>query len=193
MYETINTMQVGTAIYGRCSVRAYRPEQVELPALHALLAAAVRAPTAMHGEPWQFVVVQDRARLQRISDLAKAAIAVESSRLHPDHKTLGIFSQPGFNVFYDASTLVVICAATTSHFEPADCWLAAQNLMLAAHAMGLGTCVIGSAVAALNTSDMKSELGIPVEMTAIAPIIVGKPRGETMPSPRKQPQVLAWR
>ncbi|WPC67840.1 nitroreductase family protein [Rhodoferax ferrireducens] len=107
MSEIIDTMQMGTAIYGRCSVRAYRPEQVELPALQTLLAAAVRAPTAMHGESWQFVM--------------------------------------------------------------------------------------GSAVAALNTSEKKSELGIPVEMTAIAPIIVGTPRGETMPSPRKQPQVRAWR
>jgi nitroreductase len=47
-------------------------------------------------------------------------------------------------------------------------WLAAENLMLAAHAMGLGTCVIGSAVPALNTPKSKAELNIPSECTAIA-------------------------
>lgn len=193
MNEALDTMTVRRAIYGRCSVREYSPEIIDQPTLHSLLAAAVRAPTAMHGEPWQFVVIQDPAKLKRLSDLAKVTIAAESSRLHPDHKAPGLFSQPGFNVFYDASTLVVICAATTGRFEQADCWLAAENLMLAAHAMGLGTCVIGSAAAALNTPDMKIELGIPPDVTAIAPIIVGKPRGETAPSARKDPQVLAWR
>jgi len=64
--------------------------------------------------------------------------------------------------------------------------------MLSAHAMGLGTCVIGSAAAALNLPDLKQELGIPPEAIAVAPIIVGKPRGETGPSARKEPQVLAW-
>lgn len=193
MNEALETMTVRRAIYGRCSVREYSPEIIDQPTLHSLLAAAVRAPTAMHGEPWQFVVIQDPAKLKRLSDLAKVTIAAESSRLHPDHKAPGLFSQPGFNVFYDASTLVVICAATAGRFEQADCWLAAENLMLAAHAMGLGTCVIGSAAAALNIPDMKIELGIPPDVTAIAPIIVGKPRGETAPSARKDPQVLAWR
>jgi len=193
MNEALDTMTVRRAIYGRCSVREYSPEIIDQPTLHSLLAAAVRAPTAMHGEPWQFVVIQDPAKLKRLSDRAKVTIAAESSRLHPDHKAPGLFSQPGFNVFYGASTLVVICAATTGRFEQADCWLAAENLMLAAHAMGLGTCVIGSAAAALNTPDMKIELGIPPDVTAIAPIIVGKPRGETTPSARKDPQVLAWR
>lgn len=196
MTEIIDTMTLKSAIYGRCSVRAYSPEKLDQPTLHSLLAAAVRAATAMHNEPWQFVIVQDVDRLQRLSDRAKATIAAESSRLHPDHIAHDLFSQPGFNVFYDASTLVVICAATTGRFEQADCWLAAQNLMLAAHAMGLGTCVIGSAVAAINMPDLKIELGMLPEVTAIAPIIVGKPRSDTMPTPptpRKEPHVLAWR
>src|SRR5450830_1469552 len=193
MNEALDTMTVRRAIYGRCSVREYSPEIIDQPTLHSLLAAAVRAPTAMHGEPWQFVVIQDPAKLKRLSDLAKVTIAAESSRLHPDHKAPGLFSQPGFNVFYGASTLVVICAATTGRFEQADCWLAAENLMLAAHSMGLGTCVIGLAAAALNTPQWKAELKIPAEMTAYAPIIVGVPAGETPATGRQEPVVLAWK
>jgi len=65
--------------------------------------------------------------------------------------------------------------------------------MLAACAKGLGTCVIGFAVSALNTLEWKAELKIPPEMTAIAPIIVGVPAGETPPVPRKQPEIVTWK
>ncbi len=191
MTPSIDTMTVKEAIYGRCSVRTYSPERIEQPVLRALLAAAVRAPTAMHGEPWQFVIVQDADVLKRLSDRAKVIFSAEAARLHPDRGSLDIFSQPGFNVFYDAGTLIVICAKTGGHFAIADCWLAAENLMLAAHAMGLGTCVIGSSASALNMPEVKQELGILPEATAVAPIIVGKPRGEALPSTRNEPQVVA--
>ena len=75
----------------------------------------------------------------------------------------------------------------------ADCWLAAENLMIAACAMGLGTCVIGFAVESLNTAAWKAELKIPVEMTVIAPIILGVPAGETEATSRKLPQILLWK
>ncbi|MGA8862904.1 MAG: nitroreductase, partial [Gallionella sp.] len=60
-------------------------------------------------------------------------------------------------------------------------------------AFGLGSCVIGSAVAALNIHKVKAELGIPDEYTAIAPIVVGVPSGETMATSRKEPKILLWK
>lgn len=65
--------------------------------------------------------------------------------------------------------------------------------MLAACANGLGTCPIGLAVTALNTAQWKKELGVPAELTAIAPIIVAVPVGETAPVPRKPPGILSWK
>lgn len=193
MSRSIDTTTLRDAIYGRCSVRAYTPERVDQPTLRALLAAAVRAPTAMHGEPWQFIIIREAESLQRLSDRAKELFSAEAAHLHPDQRSLDIFTQPGFNFFYDAGTLVVICTKNTGHFALADCWLAAENMMLTAYGMGLGTCVIGSAVSALNLPDVKLELGIPPATTAVAPIIVGKLRGEALPSVRNEPQVLAWR
>ena len=192
MVQSPGNMTLQDAIGGRCSVRAYAPEQIDRTTLDALMAAAVRAPTAMHAEPWQFVIVQDADRLKRLSDRAKAALAADA-RLHPDRRHADIFAKPPFNVFYDAPSLIIICASAPGSFAEADCWLAAQNLMLCAHALGLGTCVIGSAVAALNLPDVKLELGMPVGSLAVAPIIVGHPRGATAPGARKAPQVLAWR
>jgi nitroreductase len=77
-------------------------------------------------------------------------------------------------------------------FVTADCWLAAENLMLAACALGLGTCCIGSAVPMLNGPQTKSELAIPDDVEAVVPIIVGVPRGSVSPVQRQDPQILHW-
>src|SRR5665647_2309577 len=111
-------------IYRRRAVRAYKPNAIEERLLHALLDAAVHAPTAMHQEPWQFVVVQDRALLKRLSDRAKKMVRVEAahhSKLLIPHGAAGdgiasLLADPDFNIFYDAGTLVVICARPTNEF-----------------------------------------------------------------------------
>ena len=183
------------AIYQRHSVRDYLPQTLDRVTIHALLAAAVRAPTAMHGEPWAFAILQDPDALKRLSARAKTLFAEEARRLHLDQsgRALDVFSAPDFNIFYNATTLIVICAKPLGPFVAADCWLAAGNLLLAAYAMGLATCVIGSALLALNEPDGKAEAGIPKDFTAFAAIIVGVPRGETSPTPRKEPTIIAWR
>jgi nitroreductase len=187
-------------IYQRRAVRRYAPKVIDEQMLRSLLDAAVHAPTAMHHEPWRFVIVQNRALLRRLSDFAKVMITEESAHRGNLLKPPGAagdgipspLADPAFNIFYDVGTLVVICAEPSSEFAVADCWLAAENLMLAACADGLGTCCIGFAVPALNTPEWKAELGIPSNVHAFAPIIVGVPRGETHVVPRKPPVILNW-
>jgi len=187
-------------IYRRRAVRAYKPDAIDERPLRALLDAAVHAPTAMHEEPWRFVVVQHRALLRRLSDRAKEMATADAAHRGKLLKRPGAagediaspLADPEFNIFYDAGTLVVICARPTNDFVAADCWLAAENLMLAACADGLGTCCIGFAVPVLNTPEGKAECGIPADVHAFAPIIVGVPRGETLPVPRKSPVILSW-
>jgi hypothetical protein len=138
-------------------------------------------------------IVQDVAALKSLSDRAKTIFAAEARRTPPGQAShlLEILDNPDFNIFYNAGTLIIICGKPKGPFVVADCWLAAQNLLLAAHAMGLGSCVIGFAVPALNTPEIKTGLGIPAECSAIAPIIVGVPSGEMPPSTRKEPDILA--
>jgi nitroreductase len=188
-------MSIMEAIYKRCSVRSYSPERLDETTIRALLAAAVRAPTAVHFEPWAFAILQDTSALKRLSDRAKPLFLDEVQRAHLDRggHTLDIFASPDFNMFYNAGTLIIICGKPMGPFVVADCWLAAENLILAACSIGLGTCVIGSAVPALNTAGIKAEFGIPDELTAIAPIIVGVPSGETPPTARKEPEVVFWK
>ena len=183
------------AIYKRSSVRSYSPERLGRTTIRTLLAAAVRAPTAVHLEPWVFAIVQDTSVLKHLSDRAKPLFLEEVHRAHLDRggHSLDMFASPDFNMFYNAGTLIIICGKPLGSFVVADCWLAAANLILAACSMELGTCIIGSAVPALNSPDIKAELGIADKLTAIAPIIVGVPAGETPPTARKEPEVLFWK
>jgi nitroreductase len=187
-------------IFRRRSIRAYTPDVLDERQVRMLLDGAVHAPAAMHDEPWRFVVVQDRAMLNQVSDLAKE-IAVRTAAHHgnmlkpPGAAGDGVpslLADPEFNIFYDASTLVAIGARPTNDFIAADCWLAAENVMLEACALGLGTCCIGFAVAALNDPDVKKKLEIPEDIRIYAPIIVGVPRGEVLPVPRRAPVVIRW-
>jgi nitroreductase len=63
--------------------------------------------------------------------------------------------------------------------------------MLAACAMGLGTCVIGSALSALNKPETKNTLNIPEKFSVVAPIVVGYPDDEITAGIRKNPVILA--
>ena len=189
------SMSAMDAIYHRRAVRDYTPQKIDQAMIRTLLDAAIHAPTAMHEEPWAFAVIQDKKMLNRLSDKVKELLTSGADPIHPPgaSHTHDRFTTPEFNAFYNAGSLIVICGKPLGPFVVSDCWLAAENLMLAACAHGLGTCPIGLSVTALNTLEWKKELGIPAEMTAFAPIIVGVPAGITPPVPRKQPEILSWK
>lgn len=186
-------LDVLEAIYGRRAVRAYAPRPVERAAIERLLDAAVQAPSAVNQQPWAFVVVQDAALLRRISERAKA---LTLASLRPgsalfEHRAL--LEDAHFNVFYDAGTLIVIYAATEGWNPNEDCCLAGENLMLAAHGLGLSTCPIGFAREALNDPAIRAELGIPAGYTAVLPLVVGFARETPPPTPRRAARILAWK
>ena len=187
------SMGVMDAIRNRHAVRSYTDKPVDKASIRILLEAAVRAPTAVHEEPWAFAVIQDRAFLQRLSEKAKDSMGELAGSLHVPGRLPSSHFTPPENIFYNAGTLIVIYGKPLSPFVVADCWLAAENLMLAACAMGLGTCVIGLAVPALNTLEWKAELKVPADMTVYALIIVGAPSGETPSTSRKEPEILVWK
>ncbi len=160
--------------------------------INSLLEAAIRAPTAGHQEPWGFAIIQDERILKSLSDYAKPFFLAEMKqrKLDSSEQLLDVFESPSFNIFYDADTLILICGKTSSPFYNADCWLAAENLMLIACALNLGSCVIGSAVEAFNTPEIRSKLGIPENFTVVAPIALGYPNIESPPTSRKAPLIF---
>ena len=132
MSDADRLMTVFEAIARRRAVRAYKPDVVDEATVRELLKEAVRAPTAMHAEPWAFAIIQDRALLHKLSDQAKAIWSPQRDGArtiaHPpsahESHAAAILARPDFNIFYDASTLIVICARPLGGFVAADCWLA---------------------------------------------------------------------
>jgi nitroreductase len=187
MLPTETPMSTFDAIYQRRATRAYTQERVSKPTIMKLLDAAVHAPTAMHQEPWAFAVVQNAPLLERICERAKAAARTPRGAAHR------LLADPAFHIFYNAGTLIVIGGTSTGPFVAADCWLAAENLMLAATALGLATCPIGFALPALMEPELKAEIGIPTEVTPVAPIVVGYPAAAPAASPRRPPNIVSWK
>jgi hypothetical protein len=87
--------------------------------------------------------------------------------------------------------LIAIGARPLGPFVAADWWLAAENLMLGC-AVGVCTCCIGSAVAALNSPETKFDLGIASDVEIIAAIIVGVPREPAAEVSRRNPTIVSW-
>ena len=98
-------------------------------------------------------------------------------------------ADPAFQIFYRAPALIVISAVERGPWIVEDCALAAENLMLAAHATGLGTCWVGFAQSYLGTPAGKVTIGLPDAAVPVAPIIVGHPSGVSPAVPRRPPEI----
>lgn len=182
-------MEFSTIVHQRRSVREYMPQPVKKETVLELIDAAVLAPSAMDEQPWHFTVITDKGLLARMSQSAKAKLLAASAESpHIDH-IRQMLSDPHFNIFYDAGTLIVISAPKALQWAVEDCALAAENLMLAAHALNLGTCWIGFAQAWLDTPEGHAAIGLDQSLLPVAPIIVGVPRTLPAHAPRRKPHV----
>src|SRR5690349_25001631 len=126
-------MDLHDAIYGRRAVRAYRADRVEEETIRELVKAAIQAPSAMNAQPWRFSVIQDPAKLKEYSTRAKSVLLTRDASNAKTRSYEPLLRDEKFNIFYDASTLVVVSVHQDSPYAQADGWLAAANLMLAAY------------------------------------------------------------
>jgi nitroreductase len=183
-------MDLREAIYTRRAVREFDAEPVEEKTIRQLIDAAIQAPSAVNQQPWSFCVVRDRALLARISREARAhLLKISPAALASSHHFQELLSNPDFDIFYHAPALIVISSVAESPWTVENCSLAAENLMLAARAAGLGTCWIGFAQSWLGTPEGKAVLKLPEQYVPVAPIIVGHPKSASPPVPRKEPEI----
>lgn len=187
-------MKIRDAIYTRRSMRKYLDKPVEREKIEEIIAAAAQAPSAMRSQPWAFAVITDKHRLKRISDNSKKSMLGMLSVVPALQAYRETLENPDFNIFYGAPALVLILAKPNLSPDPrTDCCLAAENLMLMARSLDLGTCWIGFSHGYLNTPEAKAELGISEEITIAAPIIVGYPDGEMDTMEKNPPEILFWK
>ncbi len=136
-------MDLMEAIYSRRAVREFTSEPVDERTVHQLIDAAIQAPSAVNEQPWLFSVVLDKVLLARISHEAKAHMLKTTPAGLLSHHFEVVLNDPNFDIFYHAPVLIVISAITKSAWAVEDCALAAENLMLMARSLTLGSCWIG--------------------------------------------------
>jgi len=184
-------MELMDAIMSRRSVRKYTSESVGREVVEKLIDAAIQAPSAMNSQNWAFGVIQGADKLKEYSDRTKKHLLACEYEWLAGYKEF--LSNPDTNIFYNAPCMVVIYAGSSAPLADVNCCLAAENLMLSARDMGLGTCWIGFTGLLLNQPDVKKEMGVPDDYTAVAPIIIGHPSEEMPQPPRNAPEILFWK
>ena len=180
-------MDVIEAIHGRRSIRAYRTTPIERSLLEEVLWAAAQAPTppASGENPLAFCVIEGVDRLASYGARAK-----QYAREHqPDGNRWSWPDKPDFNVFWDAPMLVLICGRSGNAEMAFDCCRAGQNLMLAAHALGLGSCWVGAPMPWLRSPGVAEELGIPIGFAPIAALTLGHPGEAPTGNPQPRPAI----
>ncbi|MGB8181840.1 MAG: nitroreductase [Stellaceae bacterium] len=182
-------MDLQEAIYRRRAVRDFTAEPVDEKTIRELIDAAIQAPSAVNEQPWAFTVVRDKAVLARISSQSKAHVLRMPPAGVPPHHIREMVSNPEFDIFYSAPVLILISSVSRGQWALENCALAAQNLMLAAYACGLGTCWIGFAQNWLGTPEGRGMVKLPPTAVPVAPIIVGHPKPPPPPVPRKEPRI----
>jgi nitroreductase len=186
-------MDLNEAIYQRRAVRQYRAQAVEREAVRRVLEAAVQAPSTLNQQPWAFAVIHGRKRLEELAARAKAhLLATFPTTLELHLRTQDYYAREEHDVFHGADTLIVIYATHGREHPEEDCCLAAQNLMLAAHGLGLGTCPVGFVRSWLNRPEIKRELGVPDDYTAVFPVVLGYPASQPHTPPRRPPEIVSW-
>ncbi len=186
------TNPVLEAIKSRRAIRSYELKSVPESAIQTILEAATYAPSAINVQPWKFTIVTNKDEMKQISDVAKPALI----RMLPDVGDEGLvglkkqLSNPNYNIFYNAPVLIFVSGAK-SPYVVYDCSMAAQNMMLIAYTLGIGSCWIGTAVPAANDSNVKQRLGVPEYLDVHAAVIFGYPKGGFPKAPPKRPaQIL---
>lgn len=163
-------------IMTRTSVRAYSDKEVESGKVDTLLRAAMAAPTAGNKQPWRFVVINDKAILDSISE-----------NFHT------------MTMAKDASVAVIMCGDVTATFDGdgRDYWIqdvsaASENLLLAAHAMGLGAVWCGIYPQMSRVEHFSKMLSLPQDVIPMACICVGYPLGENTPKDKWKPEYIHY-
>lgn len=164
-------------IMTRSSVRSYTDQKVENAKIDKMLKAAMAAPTAVNRQPWEFVVVTDREILDKIPSIIKGARMADKSQL-----AIVVCGVPSKSV-----------APPLSEFWVQDCSAATENLLLAAHGMGLGAVWCGAYPDSNGRiAQLRELLSLPETLVPLNVIVIGYPLGEPVIKDKWAPEKVHY-
>ncbi|GAP22278.1 nitroreductase family protein [Leptolinea tardivitalis] len=162
-------MDVLEAILSRRSIRKYTDEPVTDQEIDMILQAAMAAPSSGNARPWHFIVIRNHETLDEIA------------RVHP---YAGMLPQ--------AKVAILVCADEKLENHPGrwpqDCAAATENILLAAHAQGLGAVWIGLHPESERMAVAKKLFGLPDSVHALSLVAIGRPNEKKLPPHRFKPE-----
>lgn len=156
--------QVIENIYQRRAVRKYKDIAIGRDVIDELIMAGKMAPSAMNRQPWKFYVLTDPERIKKISkDIEKLALKKIKEKGVKELAKLALssfhfsavksFLTTADHVFYNAPVVIFISHQRGDEWGKIDVGMCAQNIMLAAKALGLESCPVGFAKFVSDTAD----------------------------------------
>ena len=156
-----------STIMSRRSVRKYQERPVEHEKLALIARCGINAPSGMNRQPWQVRIVEDQKLIADITEVYKRENAEQVAR-----------DRDFRNMFRNATNLICVCTPKSGAGQ-LDAGMLGQNMMLAAQALGLGTCCLGGPVRWLNSSEAAQfflqRLNIPADYQLLYILAVGYP------------------
>lgn len=128
------------AIMSRRSIRVYKDTPVEREKLQRIAECGVNAPNAMNAQNWNVRIIDSKEYIDGVTEIYKAA--------NPE----AVQRDPNFKNMFRNAPAVIAVAAPQGGFSSIDCGLLGENIMLAAHSLGLGTCCLGGPVRFLSSN-----------------------------------------
>jgi len=162
-------------IYSRKSVRNFTGEPVSRENLDKILKAGMAAPTAVNMQPWSFVVVTERKKLDELAS-----------------------GLPYAKMLIKAGAAIIVCAEPKSAFEKSadfaviDASLASENILLAIEALDLGGVWTAAYPDQVRVDHVRKVLGIPKDIIPLNVIPVGHPTGEDKPKDKFKKEKIHW-
>ena len=155
----MKTNEVLENIKSRRSIRAYTARQVSKDDLLTILEAGAYAPNGMHLETWHFTAIRDAQKLEELNMHIKGAFAKSEDR-HLQERG----NSQTYCCYYHAPTLVIVSNEPTQWWAGMDCACAIENMFLAAHSLGIGSCWINQLGTTCDDPEVRAfitSLGVP--------------------------------
>ena len=169
-----------STMMARRSIRKYADRPVEHEKLEVIVRCGINAPSGMNRQPWAVRVVEDPQLIRDVTEVYRKANPDQVAR-DPDFK----------NMFRNAPTLICVC--TPNNGGQLDAGMLGENMMIAAQAMGLGTCCLGGPVRFLKSNEQAKffldRLDIPSGYELNYILAIGYPDEQPAAKPRDASKV----